>query len=346
LATTVYDIAKAAGVNRRTVQRALLNKGRISPETKARIQKLAEEMHYRPNQAALTLTLGRSNLIGVVCFPTIFTPVQMVLEPITRGLHQEGYQMLFNTATGFAGDERLSLEQLLNNRVAGAITISGPSPENIDICRELVEDGVKLVVVDAMLEGLDVPQMLPDQYASSKLLTEYLISLGHSRIAHMAIPENSYTGRARGKGYRDAMAAAGIGVDPALVLETDFSETAGAQVMKKLLLMANLPTAVVARHDIVAMGAMDAILSAGLSIPGDISLVGTADMWFTHMLKVPLTTVSHPHVPMGEAAVRKLLAMLDGEYVEPGLQTIDVELVVRDSCGPPNPSGLRKHLQG
>ncbi len=118
MAVTVYDIARAAGVSRATVRRALLDKGRISPETKARIKKIAEEMHYRPNHSALRLTLGKSNLIGIVIFPTIFTEAQMLFEPIARALHVDGYQMLFNTASGFPQDVDLCLDQLLGISMA------------------------------------------------------------------------------------------------------------------------------------------------------------------------------------------------------------------------------------
>jgi len=108
---TVYDIARAAGVSRTTVQRALSGKGRINPGTKSPDPENRQGMRYRPNHSALRLTLGKSNLIGVVIFPTIFTAAQMVFEPIARTLHQSGYQIMFHTVSGFPEDVSLCLDQ-------------------------------------------------------------------------------------------------------------------------------------------------------------------------------------------------------------------------------------------
>lgn len=329
---TVYDIAKAAGVSRTTVKRALTGEGRISPETMERIKRIAEEMKYRPNHSALRLTRGKTNLVGVVNFPAMFAVTQMVFEPISRRLHEIGYETLFYTSSGYPEDTDKCLDQLLGNRVAGAIMITGPGAENISMCCELMENGVKLVVIDAVLEGLSAPQIIHDQYATGRLVTEHLLSLGHRKIAYLAIPKKFYIGRERERGFTDAMASTGL---EGRIEEVDFSEESGYAAASTIMSGPNPPTAIVARHDIVAMGAMNAILSAGLSIPGDVSLVGAAGLWFSHMLRVPLTTVVHSPSALAEAAVEKLGAMLGGEDVPSGIETVGVKLVVRDSSGLP-----------
>lgn len=342
---TVYDIAREAGVSRATVQRALLNKGRISPETKARIKKIAAELRYRPNHVALMLTLGKSNLIGAVTFPTTFTAAQLLHEPISRGLRQRGYQMLFSTASGTVEDERLCLEQLFNNRVLGAIMIGGPSEVHKPLLEELLENNVKILLIDAVMESLPVPQFVADQYQAARILVEHLVGYGHRKIAYLAIPGESYNARERRRGFFDAMADAGIPVPPSYVIDVGFSEEAGAKATYELLRLPDPPTAILARHDVVAMGAMDVILGAGLSIPGDISLAGAAGMWFAHALRVPLTTVQFSPSRDAEFAVKTMLDMLDGHEVKTGIQTTEGILLERASCGPPNPQGLREHIR-
>lgn len=333
--TTVYDIARAAGVSRGTVQRALWDRDRIDPATKERIKKIAEELHYRPNHMARRLTLGKSNLIGVVHFPTAFSVAHSTLESIASTLHAGGYNMLFISGTGQDEAERYCLDQLFYNHVAGAILVLGPSAASLPVCQELIDSGVKIVLLEAVLDGLPVPQLVPDHYRTTELLTQHLLSLGHSNIAYLAIPQTSFAGRERAQGFLDTMRKAGVSVPPSSVIETDFSDVAGAQAMTELLKRPDPPTAVIARHDVVAVGAMQAITSAGLSIPEDISLVGTADMWFTYMLKTPLTTVSHRTDQLAALAVRRLAEMLDGREETGGIEKLGVELVVRSSTGPP-----------
>lgn len=342
---TVYDIARVAGVSRATVQRALLDYGRVSPETKARIKKIAAEMRYRPNQVATTLRRGRSNLLAAVMFPSVFTPVQSVHQPMLEAAHKAGYQMLFSLASGTIEDERVSLEQLLGGHVAGAVMLLGPKPIHEPILREMIDNDVKIVLFESFIEGLPVPQIMGDHYGGMRMLTQHLIDHGHRRIAYLAITEDTHTARERRRGFDDALAEAGVAVPEDYILPTEFSEKAGAESMLQLLQLPEPPTAVVARHDIVAMGAMDLTLAAGLSIPDHVSLVGAGGLWFNHALRVPLTTVHGSQTRITAKTIERLLAMLDGQEVRPGVEIVDVEFVRGSSCGPPNERGLREAIR-
>lgn len=336
MATTVYDIARAAGVGRTTVLRALWDKDDISPETKARIKKIAAEMKYRPNHIARSLVMGQSKLVGVVATPSVFPTSLGTIDLIESELKDAGYSMLLSSSGGHSGGERQSIEQLLANRVAGVIAIPASLSAEPDVYQELVDSGAKVVVIDRRVEGLEVPQIIGDDYRAAMLAAEHLISLGHRRIAYMAIPQSSHAGRERVKGYCDALYDAGLKCDQSLIIETQFGEEYGASAVTRLLEMKNPPTAVIARHDIVAAGALRAVYAAGLLIPQDLSIVGNGDIWCSDILRVPMTTVRHPIHDMAKKATSKLLAMLAGEDVEPSVEVLGVELIVRESTAPPN----------
>ena len=338
--TRVADIARVANVSRTTVIRALSNSGRISSDTKTRILEIAEMMHYRPNNVARNLTLGETNSVGVVVFPHSLKADLLILEPIAHGLGEAGYTMHFSASAGQLEDERRCLEQLIVDRVAGAVFIHAPSADNLDLCRELLNGGTKIVVIESAIDGLPVPQILPDQYESGRLATEHLISLGHRRIGYLAIPMSLYSGRERYRGFVDAMVNAGIRIEPSLVIETGLSEREGEDAMNRLLNLEDPPTAVIARHDIVAIGAMYAAFTRELRIPEDISIVGVGDIWCSYMLRTPLTTVRHSPIHAAEAGVAKLLEMLGGSEVEPVIETLSGDLIVRSSTSVPRSSPI------
>jgi DNA-binding LacI/PurR family transcriptional regulator len=201
-----------------------------------------------------------------------------------------------------------------------------------------VESGVKVVVIDRYLENVKAPQVICDDYTATRLATEHLISLGHRRIVHMAIPQTSYVGRQRSKGFHDAMSEAGIPVTSASTVDTPMGAQFGYQIMSRLLKRKNRPTAVVVRQDVIAIGAMRAILANGLSIPKDISIIGNGDFWCDDMLGVPLTTVHFPIEEVARIGVKRLLQMLAGEHVEAKTEVLDVKLIIRSSCAPVNPT--------
>ena len=340
MATTVYDIARVAGVSRTTVLRALWDKHDISPNTKARIKKLAVEMDYRPNPIARSLVSGHSSFVGVMANPNIIAAVPATMEITEKILREAGYSMFFTTSGGQPGGESVCLDQLMHNRVAGIVAIPSSNVAEQDHYQSVLDSGVQIVVLDRCLPGLKVPQFVGDDYSAARVAAEHLISLGHKRIAHLAIPQTSHAGRERAKGFEDAMQEAGLRTNPAWVVETLLQDEHGASAMAQLLKRKDPPTAVIARHDITAVGAMRTIRAAGMSVPEDISVVGGGDIWCGDMLTVPLTTVHHPFERMTGLATKALLDMLTGVYVEPEITVLEVNLVVRSSSAPPHPGGV------
>jgi LacI family transcriptional regulator len=333
--TTLEDLAQAAGVGKSTVCRALKGEGRIHPDTKARILRLAAEMHYRPSPLAQSLSLGRSQMVGILATPSIIPVYSSIIDPIARTLHQAGFSLLLYTTSGSGTDEELSIQQLLDHRVAGVIIHPSSTQINTAGYQQLVNAGIHVVIIDRFVEGLAVPQIISDDYRAAHEATTYLLRLGHRRIAHLAIPTSSFAGQARMRGFLEALAEAGVSPDDCPVIEVPLQRNAGIEAMQCLITRNPRPTAVLARQDLVAIGAMQAIYEAGLSVPDDISLIGNGDFWCDAMLRVPLTTVHFPVDEMAHRAVHILLQQLCGAALEPDTHILPTTLVIRDSCAPP-----------
>lgn len=330
--TTVYDIARAASVSTTTVLRALWDKGEIKPETRERILKLAAEMNYRPNLVARSLTMGSSMFVGIVLTPAVSSTYADSIGLVVRTLRKAGYATLSYTTDGRSDGELVCLEQLASARVAGAIVVPEADTKNTKVYQELVASGMKLVVVHSCVGGLAAPQVLGDNYQVTYLAAKYLISLGHRDIVYLAIPSDCWLGKERAQGFRDALAEAGIPVTRSSIVKCGYGEEAGEKTMRVILQRQRVPTAIIARHDTVALGVMRAVFAAGLSIPGDISLIGNGDTHFADLLRVPLTSVRHPAQQVATTAIRKLVDMLEGRQVKPEITKLDVELIVRASC--------------
>lgn len=333
-ATTVYDIARAAKVSTTTVLRALWNKGDISVETRERILRLAAEMNYRPNLTARSLTMGRSHYVGMLVTPSVTSSYAETIGYVVRAVRTAGYVTLCYTTDGQQDSEQTCIEQLASARVAGAIVIPQADTTNGPAYQELVDSGMKLVVAHSHIEGLCAPQVVGDNYQVTYKAARHLASLGHRDIVYLAIPPDCALGRERAQGFRDALAEAGIEAPPSSIVTCGHSEEAGAEAMAELMRRTRVPTAIIARHDVVALGVMRAAFEAGMRIPDDLSLVGNSDIQVTDLLRVPLTTVRHPSEELARIACDKLVRMLDGGMVEPEVTRLDVELVERASCGP------------
>lgn len=341
MATSIIDIARASGVSRGTVIRALGGKGRISPETKARVLKVAAELDYRPNTIARSLVSGKTRVIGLLLGPADTLSGNPYIDLIYRILHPARYSMLVHVAIAGPEGERMAVDEMICSRVSGVLAQPSPLSSDPEAYRQLLTAGIPLVMFDRTLDGFEVPQVTVDQYLLGRTATEYLISLGHRRIVHFAIPGAQYLSRERIRGFTDAMAEAGLAVDDSSIIEVGWFIEDGAKAMRELLKRpGKTPTAIVARHDYVAIGAIAAATEAGLSVPGDISVIGASDVPLGDRLAVPLTTLYNPAKGIAAAATGYLLDMLEGKTVKPGVHPVkDVRLVIRESCAPPRSRG-------
>jgi len=330
--TTLADIARALGVSKMTVSRAINNHPEISPETRARILDAAQRMNYRPNQFARALTTNRSYLLGVVVpdlMHSYFAEICRGIETVAKPL---GYQNLICSTDEDTANEESEVEALLP-RTDGLILASSASPSETKFYRRLVRERAKLVLIDRQLEGIKCPTVTTDDVKVGELATEHLLNLGHARVGHLKGTVAS-TASLRFEGYQKALAKSRTPFDAELVRDCGFTESDGYRATREWLSNGDLPSAIFAANDPAAIGAMSAITEAGLRIPEDIAIVGGGNIHYGDMLSVPLTTIAWSTSEMGQAAARLLIDLVEGKRGTKEQHIIvEPELVIRASCG-------------
>lgn len=329
---TIKDIAREAKVSVCTVSHVLNNTPgyKVKPETRVLVLKTAQRLNYQPNMIARGLVKKRSYLVGVVVNRVTIALLPETLQGIEAVADDLGYSILLYTHMWSPERERKYLKGLLQKGVDGII-IQPVFPENIELLQE-VQASVPLVQLHNTLAGLDAPAVVADHVQAGRLAAEHLIRLGHRRIAHLRGPGSH--GDMRYQGYREALIAHGIPEATELVLDSTWEWESGRDLTLQLLKNPERPTAIFACSDLVAWGAMKAAATAELSVPRDLAIVGVDDIPIAPLMEVPLTTVALPKENAGRLAMEIL-----HRYIEHGQEdsrVLDVELVVRKSCGAQN----------
>ena len=327
MAVTIRDVAKRAGVSPSTASRALNGKGRMRPETRARVLRAAKELGYRPNVHAKGLATRVTGCIGVV-IAARHLPVErsfygLVLEAMESTLAREGYHVVFSV-----------LREQAPPKCAQEGRVDGLALLGTDIGPELVlslREELPVVLVDNALPGVD--SVLPDNEGGARAAVEHLIAHGHREIAFIAetLADPSFARRLTG--YQAALAAHGLPYRDELVVEGGRRPGSWQLAMEKLFALKRLPTAIFAANDPMAIGAMRTLQERRISVPEDVAVVGFDDGDLAPHVSPPLTSVFVPRWEMGEVAARRLLELVRGEEPRARQVALATELVVRRSCG-------------
>jgi LacI family repressor for deo operon, udp, cdd, tsx, nupC, and nupG len=257
---------------------------------------------------------------------TFFSNVLRGIESVATAY---GYQVLLGDAQNIVERERSYLDNLGQRKADGVILLTARTDQKV--LGELSEQ-YPVVLACEYYEGSNLPTVSIDNISSARKATEYLISLNHKKIAHISGPLKVVVGRDRLKGFYQAMAHHGLSVDSLLVQEGDFSYESGFNLMKKLLMLDELPTAVFAANDEMAMGAIKAAKSKGIRVPEDLSVMGFDDIKFASIFEPALTTIAQPTFEMGKKAMELLLKLINNEELEKDQFMLADKLIVRDSC--------------
>lgn len=327
---TLTDIAALAGVSRSAASRALDRVAPVKGAKADRVRKIAAEHGYVPNAWAANLRRQRTGLIGVVVSRLTDTPMAMIYEAVVEQAAARGYQATVVTTDD---DPRKELERgrlLLAQRVDGFVLTTARTDGADPFLIELQEQGVPYSLV--MRTDGTGPAALTDDVAGGGLATRHLIEHGHRRIAYVGGPAYASSSQNREAGYREAMAEAGLPVPPELVHQSDFSIEAGVDVGRRLLALADVPTAVFTANDSLAIGVMFAAQRAGVVVPEHLSIVGYTDTPIAARLSVPLTSVKVPFSDLASDALDLLLGDGADDRYEPRFSA--PSLIVRDSVAP------------
>ena len=329
-------IAKELGVSVTTVSKVLNEQPDIGPATRARVLAKVEELGYRPNAVARSLTLRRTHTLGVVIPDLMHSFFVEIVAGIESVMSAQGYGLLLCSSGEDPRKERSELEMLRARQVDGIVLATAHVSGNTDVIKKISALGCALVMIDRD----DHPRVachrvLTDDLAVGRLATEHLLAHGRKRIAHIGGPPIVHS-RRREEGYLAALDSAGVTPDPALIIRAGFMEVDGYRAMRQLLSMDLAVDAVFAANDPAALGAMKAIWEAGLRVPRDIAIVGAGDVAHGDMLRVPLTTVAWSKEELGRRAAELLLDQIGPLRRGPFRRVvIPPSLVVRESSGGP-----------
>ncbi|HEX8007825.1 MAG TPA: LacI family DNA-binding transcriptional regulator [Trebonia sp.] len=338
---TLRDVAAAARVHPATASRAL-NPGTrllVSEETARRVTEAAERLGYRPNPVARSLRTRRSHTIGVL-IPDLNNPL---FPPIVRGLEDRlaahGYVALIGNTDADERRERMVFDQMRARHVDGYV-LATATLHNNPVLAEAAEAELPVVLMNRTAQGYPFSSVSADSEQGVRAAVTHLASLGHTRIGHIAGPQEISTGVSRLRGFLDGMRSRGLPAsDSQIVYASGYSIEAGLRSCHELLERDSELTAIVAANDMLAVGCYAAFDELGLRCPEDVSVIGFNDMPFIDRLRPPLSTVRFPHYQLGTEAAKLLLEQIDDGGDGPvKILYLAPELVVRGSTASPAPA--------
>jgi LacI family transcriptional regulator len=327
------DIARDLGVSVVTVSKVLRNHQDIGEETRKRVLERVKELNYTPNLAARGLVTGKTYLVGLVVPDLLHSFFAQVAKSLSGVLLKKGYCLTISTANEDPKVEESEINLLLGRRLdALVIASSSTNPATVD---RIQKQGTPVVLVDRRFPGLDSNYVGVDDEAVGILATEHLIAIGCKRIAHIRGPENS-PGIGRLNGYHSTLAKHKSRSLPGYVSAPRMvdvqSRESGADLMRQLLTLKPRPDGVFCYNDPMAIGAIHAILDAGLRVPEDIAVIGSGNLHYDTELRVPLSSIDQQTEQIGERAARLTLSLLESK-TPPRYRTIILQpqLVIRAS---------------
>ena len=329
----IRDVARHAGVSIATVSATLNDLNPVSAETRRRVWEAVKAVGYSPNAVARSLRLGKSRLIGMILGEITNPFCSALVRAAERVAQTAGYSIIICNSDDDVERELTMIDQLRAQHVAGIlITAIGQGAAYV---RHLARSDLPpLVTIDQRVLGLDRDFVGVDNRAAARMLTEYLIRLGHRRIAMISGREGLWTADERIAGFRETMATAGLPVDSSLCVQTAYQSDAAARATVPMLTRPDPPTAIVGGNNVIALGALQAIVDLGFRCPDDISVAGIDDVPWSGLVRPRVTTAAQPIEEIATVAVEWLLQRIagGGDAPPPRVRTFNPGLILGDSC--------------
>jgi LacI family transcriptional regulator len=326
------DIAQDLNLSVVTVSKVLRDHPDIGSETRERVLKRMKELNYRPNLAARALVTGRTYAMGLVVPDLVHPFFGQVAKALSTVLRRKGYSLVLSSSDDDPRLEEQEIEQLLARRVDVLVVAS--AQRSIESFRRIEQQKTPYVLIDRKLDGLSAHFVGVDDVEVGRIATNHLFDAGCRYVAHIGGPDVS-TAAGRAQGYREVLARRGAEERQEFIVMREHGDDAGDRsgfgAMKQLLQLKPRPDGVFCYNDPTAMGAMKAVLDAGLNVPEDVAIVGCGNVTYADFMRVPLTSVDQQTSKIGERAANLALSLLGQRPARPKQILLKPNLIERAS---------------
>jgi LacI family transcriptional regulator len=327
----IKQVAQHAGVSPGTVSNVFNRPERVAPETRSRVERAIAELGFVRNGSASTLRAGQGRTVGLMVLDLgnpFFADVARGVEDVVS---ERGYAVILCSSSASVAREERNLRMLAEQQVRGVLVT--PVDDEAGRLNLLRERGVATVMLDHPATRSDQCSVSVDDVAGGKLAVSHLLDRGARRIAYISGPLSIRQCEDRRTGALRALSAAGLGADVLVdVIVAAMSPRAGHEATEKLLADGELPDAIFCANDLLAMGVLRALIQAGVSVPGEVTLIGYDDIEFTAAAAIPLSSVRQPTYQLGRIATELLLDECDNPVGHAHQQVMfQPELVIRES---------------
>lgn len=329
--TTIKEIAKSAGVSYSTVSRALNNQKGVRADIRELIQKISKDKGYFPHSSAKALVKNRVGILGIIITRTgEFAFQNPYYSQVLMGISEVAMNHDYNLMLSI--NEKKSYIDLYFRRLVDGIIMIGNRLDD-ELISELEEKKVPSVLIPGLLPDskIDIPSVNSENSKSVYRAVDYLLNLGHRKIAFILGTMNSKYSVERFQAFQLSFKNHGLVYDPRYIVESDFSKTDGFRMMGRLLDLPDPPSAVICINDSVTPGALGQINTRGLRIPEDISVVAIGSSDLLDLYQPALTTIKISAVQIGQTASQMLIQLIENGHCPEKHVVIPSELIIRDS---------------
>lgn len=330
-AVTMQEVAELAGVSAKTVSRVINNEPRVKPDTRKRVQKVIDELNFRPNKYAQSLAADRSLLLGLLYdnpSPAYITGLQ---EGVLSVCNHAGYGLVIHPCHQQRGLLLEGVQKLLSSSRLDGLVLTPPLTENRELRAFLEASKTPYVLISPLVSEHQGDSVSTDDVTAAKLMVQHLVDLGHRRIGFIFGARQRSGSEMRFQGYLQGLRENNIEVDQSLCKEGDFTFESGEAAAFDLLRADNPPTAIFASNDYMAAGVIKAAYQLRISVPYQLSVCGFDDNPIACYLTPNLTTVRHPVAALAQNAAQLLIGQLTKSQADRPLLDMSSELVIRES---------------
>lgn len=337
---TIKDVAKHANVSLATISRVYNNKGNVYPKTYKRIIRSIKKLGYVPNNAARTLVMKKTEAIGVIVNKLYDPFYHDLIKGFEDGANETEYNVVFCSLVGRNVERKRGYVKYLTNGVTDGVILYGSYLSDESIIRYLVDINFPFVLIENEIVGLDINNLLIDNFRGAEKAVEYLLDLGHKRIAHICGNMNKKANVDRMDGYIAAMQKKQLQIFNGYIQHTSRNYESGYDCMKNLISLNEIrPTAVFCVDDATACYSIKAVMDCGLEVPKDVSVIGFDDQRILPLRYngPSITTIKQPLYNIGMDSIRIMTELLDCKKKLKKIRKVyDTELIRRESTCPIN----------